>query len=110
DHRHAARQHRQIRGARRRPRGARRDEDRMTNPSESGLGRNQANSTPLQAMSFLAKAAHTSPHKTAVVHGDVRRDWRETYARCRRLASALARRGVGRGETVAAMLPNVPAM
>jgi fatty-acyl-CoA synthase len=45
-----------------------------------------------------------------VIHGAVRRDWRETYERCRRLASALARRGIRRGDTVAAMLPNVPAM
>jgi 3-(methylthio)propionyl---CoA ligase len=50
------------------------------------------------------------PERTAVIHGGVRRNWRDTYARCRRLASALSRRGVERGDTVAAMLPNVPAM
>ena len=50
------------------------------------------------------------PERVAVIHGDVRRNWREIYARCRRLASALQKRGVKRGDTVAAMLPNVPAM
>ena len=82
----------------------------MTHPYERGLERNAANYTPLTPVSFLAKAAYTYPLKTAVIHGQVRRDWRQTYERCRRLASALARRGIRRGDTVAAMLPNVPAM
>jgi len=82
----------------------------MSGAYETGLGRNPANYTPLTPVSFLAKAAYTYPARTAVIHGSLRRDWRETYARCRRLASALARAGVGRGDTVAAMLPNVPAM
>jgi fatty-acyl-CoA synthase len=77
---------------------------------DQGLERNEANYTPLTPVSFLAKAAHVYPERTAVIHGDVRRNWRETYARCRQLASALDRRGVKRGDTVAAMLPNVPAM
>jgi len=82
----------------------------MPTPYESGLDKNPANFTPLTPVSFLAKAAYVYPERTAVIHGDLRRNWRETYARCRRLASALERRGVKRGETVAAMLPNVPAM
>ena len=82
----------------------------MTHPYEHGLERNPANYTPLTPVSFLAKAADTYPQRIAVVHGDVRRTWSETYARCRRLAAALAHRGVGRGDTVAAMLPNVPAI
>ncbi len=77
---------------------------------ESGLDRNPANYTPLTPVSFLAKAAAVYPERVAVIHGAVRRTWRETYARCRRLASALERRGIGRGDTVAALLPNVPAM
>jgi fatty-acyl-CoA synthase len=77
---------------------------------EKGLDRNEANYTPLTPVSFLAKAAYVYPQRTAVVHGGLRRNWREVYARCRRLASALAARGVKRGDTVAAMLPNVPAM
>jgi len=82
----------------------------MASPYEHGLDRNDANYTPLTPVSFLAKAAYVYPERTAVIHGEVRRNWRDTYARCRRLASALARRGVQRGDTVAAMLPNVPAM
>ncbi len=82
----------------------------MTSPYQTGLERNTANYTPLTPVSFLAKAAYTYPLRAAIVHGEVRRTWRETYARCRRLASALAKHGVKRGDTVAAMLPNVPAM
>src|SRR5947199_7894471 len=77
---------------------------------EKGLERNAANYTPLTPVSFLAKAAAVYPERIAVVHGELRRNWRDTYARCRRLASALQRRGVRRGDTVATVLPNVPAM
>ena len=80
------------------------------NAYEQGLERNAANYTPLTPVSFLAKAASVYPERTAIIHGEVRRNWREVYERARRLASALARRGVKRGDTVAAMLPNVPAM
>jgi fatty-acyl-CoA synthase len=80
------------------------------NAYAKGLDRNEANYTPLTPVSFLAKAAYVYPERLAVVHGAVRRNWREVYARCRRLASALAQHGVKRGDTVAAMLPNVPAM
>src|SRR6185369_7667957 len=82
----------------------------MPSPYESGLDKNAANYAALTPVSFLAKAAYVYPARTAVIHGEVRRDWRETYARCRRLASALEKRGITRGETVATMLPNVPAM
>jgi len=82
----------------------------MAGPYASGLDRNEANYTPLTPVSFLAKAAAVYPERTAVIHGELRRTWSEAYARCRRLASALERRGVRRGDTVAAMLPNVPAM
>jgi fatty-acyl-CoA synthase len=82
----------------------------MTGPYAQGLERNEANYTPLTPVSFLAKAAAVYPDRLAVVHGDVRRSWAEVYERCCRLASALGKRGVKRGETVAAMLPNVPAM
>ena len=82
----------------------------MTSPYAKGLERNPANYTALTPVSFLAKAAATYPQRIAVIHGDLRRTWAETYARSRRLASALAGRGIKRGDTVAAMLPNVPAM
>jgi len=74
-----------------------------------GLPKNPANYTPLSPLSFLRRSAYVYPDRLAVVHGDHRTTWRETYARCRRLASALAARGVGRGDTVALMAPNVPA-
>jgi fatty-acyl-CoA synthase len=77
-------------------------------PYETGLDRNAANHVPLSPLSFLARTAAVFPDRTAVVHGPVRRTWAETAARCRRLASALARRGVGRGHTVAVMAPNIP--
>ena len=82
----------------------------MTSIYEKDLDRNAANYTALTPVSFLAKAAAVYPDRVAVIHGDLRRTWIETYERARRLASALARRGVKRGDTVAAMLPNIPPM
>jgi fatty-acyl-CoA synthase len=76
----------------------------------TGLDRNQANYTPLTPLTFLERAAYVYPDRLSVIHGNQRFVWRETYARCRRLASALARRGIGKGDTVAVMAPNVPAM
>jgi len=75
-----------------------------------GLGKNQANYTPLTPLTFIERAAAVYPLRLSVVHGAYRATWSETYARCRRLASALARRGIGRNDTVAVMAPNVPAM
>ena len=80
------------------------------NPYAMGLDPNPANFVPLTPLTFIERAATVYPHHTAVVHGAVRRDWAKTYARCRRLASALQRRGFGLGDTVAAMLPNIPEM
>ena len=80
------------------------------NPYNVGLDRNAANYTPLSPLSLLARTAYVYPERTAVVHGDRQLTWSEVYARCRRLASALRQRGVGIGDTVAAMLPNVPEM
>jgi len=77
---------------------------------ESGLERNPANYAPLTPVSFLAKAAAVFPDRVAIVHGPLRRTWAQVYSRSRRLASALAKRGIRRGDTVAAMLPNIPAM
>src|SRR3954469_6378923 len=74
------------------------------------LPRNEANFTALSPLSFLERAADVYPRRIAVVHGDLRRTWGEVYQRCRRLASALQRAGLGQGDTVAVMLPNVPPM
>ena len=77
---------------------------------EQELPRNAANYAPLTPLSFIARAAHIWPQRMAVVHGARRYTWEESYARSRRLASALAQRGIGRGGTVAAMLSNTPEM
>src|SRR5437867_4426872 len=74
------------------------------------LGKQRANYVPLSPVQFLARSALIWPHKIAVRHGAQAYTYREFEARCRRLASALARRGVGRGDTVAVMAPNVPAL
>src|SRR5579875_1003913 len=83
--------------------------DGAGSPFERDLDRNAANHVPLTPLGFLARAAAVYPGRIAVVHGNLRRSWAETYARCRRFASALARRGIGPGDTVAVMAPNVPA-
>jgi fatty-acyl-CoA synthase len=77
---------------------------------ESALGKNPANYTPLTPVSFLAKAAYVFPDRVAVIHGARRYNWKQVYERSRRLASALARRGIGKRDTVAAMLANTPEM
>src|SRR6266446_985710 len=74
------------------------------------LGKERANYVPLSPVQFLARSALIWPHKIAVRHGAQAYTYREFEARCRRLASALARRGIGRGDTVAVMAPNVPAL
>lgn len=81
----------------------------MTGIYDTHLGQNQANHAQLSPLGFLERAAMVHPDRTAVIHGDERRSWAETYDRCRRLASALAGRGIGTGDTVAVMAPNVPA-
>jgi fatty-acyl-CoA synthase len=77
---------------------------------ETDLDKNAANYVPLSPLSFIARAAHVHPLLPSVIYDDRRFSWGETYARCRRLASALARRNIGIGDTVAVMLPNVPAI
>ncbi|MCH7824648.1 MAG: acyl-CoA synthetase [Acidobacteria bacterium] len=74
------------------------------------LARHAANHTALTPMSFFERAADVYPHRTAVVYGDRRYTWAETRARARALASALGRRGVGRGDTVAILSANIPEM
>ncbi|HIG35709.1 MAG TPA: acyl-CoA synthetase [Gammaproteobacteria bacterium] len=79
------------------------------NKYEQGLGKNAANFTSLTPLSFIERTARVFPDRTAVVHGETQRSWTETYQRCIKLASALNRRGINKGDTVAMMLPNVPA-
>jgi len=74
------------------------------------LDRNPANFQPLTPLTFLERAAGVFPERTAIIHGSLRRNYAEFYARCRRLASALAAHGITRGDTVAVMLSNTPPM
>src|ERR1700733_7452507 len=75
-----------------------------------GLDKTPANYVPLTPLSFLARTAAIYPnHVSAVYEGRVF-TWSQTHARCRRFASFLAKRGIGVGDTIAAMLPNIPAM
>lgn len=80
----------------------------MSSIYESGLGMNAANHVPLTPISLIRRTAAVYPDRTAVIHGGIRRTWSETFERSRRLASALARHGVGRDDTVAMMAPNIP--
>jgi len=80
------------------------------NPYETGLSQRPANYTPLSPLSLLARTAYVYPARTAVIHGAQKYNWSDVYVRCRRLASALHRAGIRTGDTVATMLPNVPAM
>jgi fatty-acyl-CoA synthase len=81
-----------------------------TNPFETDLDRNPANHAALTPLGFIERAAAVYPRRIAVIHGARRYTWQETYARCRRLASALGKRGIGTGDSVAAMLANTPEM
>ena len=75
-----------------------------------GLQPAPVNHVALSPLSFIERTAAVYGSYPAVIHGAIRRNWQETYQRCRRLASALAGRGIGQGDTVAVMLPNIPAM
>ena len=77
---------------------------------EQHLDKNPANYHPLTPISFLERSARVFPDKSAVIHGDLTYTYSELFARSRRLASALAKRGIGIGDTVAIMAPNTPAM
>ena len=74
------------------------------------FGKTEANHVPLTPLSFLRRAAEVHGEHPAVIHGERRYTWGETYARCVRLASALAARGVGRGDVVSFLCPNTPEM
>src|SRR3954452_1644237 len=79
-------------------------------PYDTDLDRNPANFQPLTPLTLLERAAQVFPDQQAIVHGPLRRNYRQFYARARQLASALTKRGIGRGDTVSAVLANTPAM
>ncbi|MCV6609720.1 MAG: acyl-CoA synthetase [Amphritea sp.] len=85
-------------------------ENNNNNPYSMGLEQNPANYAALSPVGFIERAASVYPDHPAVVYGSVQRSWKETYQRCLRLASALQQRGIGEGDTVAVMLPNIPEM
>ncbi len=82
----------------------------MSNPYDTGLGKTAANYQPLTPLVFLARAAGVHPHHIAVIYGRQHYSYAKFYARCRRLASALAGHRIGQGDTVSVMLANTPAM
>ena len=77
---------------------------------DTDLDKNAANHQPLTPLTLLERAAAIWPERTAVIHGRQTHTYHELYARARRLASALAQRGIGVGDTVSVMLPNIPPM
>ena len=81
----------------------------MTSPYDQ-MPKNEANYAPLTPLTFIERAAYVYPDKLSVIHGDVRFTWKQTYTRCRRLASALSLHGIGKNDTVAVMVPNTPPM
>ncbi len=81
-----------------------------SNPYETDLDANAANYVPLSPLSFIKRAARVYPRHPAIVHGTLSQDWATTYQRCRRFASALTKRGIGKGDTVAIIAPNTPAI
>ena len=81
-----------------------------SNIYERDLDKTPANFAPLTPLQFLERSASVYPDHLALVHGPRRQTWAETYARCRQLASALEKVGVGIGDTVAIMAPNIPEM
>jgi fatty-acyl-CoA synthase len=82
----------------------------MSNPYDMHLDRNRANYAPLTPLAFLERTAAVYPDRPSAIHGKRRYTWRETRERAHRLASALARRGIGEGDTVSVMLANTPEM
>ena len=82
----------------------------MPNPYTLDLDKNPANYVPLSPLTFLERTAAVYPNYLSLVHGEIRHTWAESYARARRLASALQQRGIGYGDTVAMMGYNTPAL
>ena len=80
------------------------------NPFEKDLDKNTANYAPLSPLSFLFRAAEVYPEYPAIIYGDLQQSWSETCQRCVKLASALSKVGVGKGDTVSIMAANIPAM
>ncbi|RMX04768.1 acyl-CoA synthetase [Corticibacter populi] len=79
-------------------------------PYDQQLDKTAANFSALSPLDFIRRTAEVYPERLAVIHGDLRRNWEQTYRRSRQLASALQQAGIGKNDTVAVMLPNTPPM
>ena len=82
----------------------------MGNPYDQDLGKNAANHQPLTPLTYLERAASTYPDHVAIIHGSQRITYRTFWRRSLKLASALSKRGIGKGDTVTVMLSNTPPM
>jgi len=82
----------------------------MSSPYSLGLDKNAANYTALSPVTFIQRAASVYPDHVALIYGDLQQTWAETFERCRRLASALKKVGIEQDDTVAVIMPNIPAM
>ena len=80
----------------------------MAHMYDTNLDKNDANLTPLSPLSFLIRAAEVYPNRTSIIHGKKQFTWSETYKRSKQLASALSKRGIGKGDTVAVLCFNTP--
>ena len=80
----------------------------MPNAFETGLDKSAANYQQLSPLGFIERAAAVYPDHPAMIHGSIRRTWSETFTRTQQLASALVKRGIGQGDTVAVMGANTP--
>ncbi|MEG0052175.1 MAG: acyl-CoA synthetase [Comamonas sp.] len=82
----------------------------MTSPYDQHLERNRANYAVQSPLGFIARTAEVYPQRLAIIHGELRQTWGQTYSRCRQLASSLQKAGIGKNDTVAVILPNTPPM
>ncbi len=80
----------------------------MAHMYDTNLDKNDANFTPLSPLTFLIRAAEVYPNRTSIIHGKKQFTWSETYKRSKQLASALSKRGIGKGDTVAVLCFNTP--
>ena len=80
----------------------------MAHMYDTNLDKNDANFTPLSPLSFLIRAAEVYPNRTSIIHGKKQFTWSETYKRSKQLASALSKKGIGKGDTVAVLCFNTP--
>ena len=80
----------------------------MTDMYNTNLDKNHANFTPLSPLSFLQRSAEVYPNRLSIIHGSKKYTWSDTFKRSKQLASALAKKGVGKGDTVAVLCFNTP--